>query len=98
MRGQTLTPQATKLGVLDLSVMPAVRTDFTIPELDGTSPGSFKFSPDGKRFYILAGGGGERSGGDKEGPSVRVRLVHADSNASSVDAPAGHPSRCDWYR
>jgi YVTN family beta-propeller protein len=23
--------------------------------LDGTSAGSFKFSPDGKRFYILAG-------------------------------------------
>jgi len=23
--------------------------------LSGTSPGSFKFSPDGKRFYILAG-------------------------------------------
>jgi hypothetical protein len=55
LRGQTLVPQATKLGVLDLSVTPAVRTDFTIAELDGTSPGSFKFSPDGKRFYILAG-------------------------------------------
>jgi hypothetical protein len=57
LRGQTTAPdpQATKLGVLDLSVTPAVRTDFTIAELDGTSPGSFKFSPDGKRFYILAG-------------------------------------------
>jgi hypothetical protein len=57
LRGQTKAPdpQATKLGVLDLSVDPAVRTDFTIPELDGTSPGAFKFSPDGKRFYILAG-------------------------------------------
>jgi hypothetical protein len=55
LRGQTATPQSTKLGVLDLSVTPPVRTDFTIPELDGTSAGSFKFSPDGKRFYILAG-------------------------------------------
>ncbi|HKQ35497.1 MAG TPA: hypothetical protein VJT11_09370 [Nitrospiraceae bacterium] len=57
LRGQTTAPdpQATKLGVLDLSVTPAVRTDFTIAALDGTSPGSFKFSPDGKRFYILAG-------------------------------------------
>jgi hypothetical protein len=55
LRGQTLVPQATNLGVLDLSVTPAVRTDFTIAALDGTSPGSFKFSPDGKRFYILAG-------------------------------------------
>jgi YVTN family beta-propeller protein len=57
LRGQTTAPdpQATKLGVLDLSVTPAVRTDFTIPELDGTSPGSFKFSPNGNRLYILAG-------------------------------------------
>lgn len=54
LRGQTAAPQATKLGVLDLSVTPAVRTDLTIPELDGTAPGSFKFSPDGNRFYILA--------------------------------------------
>jgi len=55
LRGQTTTPQATKLGVLNLSVTPPAKTDFTIPELDGTSPGTFKFSPDGKRFYILAG-------------------------------------------
>lgn len=57
LRGQTTAPdpQTTKLGVLDLSVTPAVRTDFTIAALDGTSPGSFKFSPDGNRFYILAG-------------------------------------------
>jgi YVTN family beta-propeller protein len=55
LRGETPTPQATNLGVLDLSVTPAVRTDFTIAGLDGTSPGSFKFSPDGKRLYILAG-------------------------------------------
>lgn len=57
LRGGTTAPdpEATKLGVLDLSVNPAVRTDFTIPELNGTSPGSFKFSPDGKRLYFLAG-------------------------------------------
>jgi len=55
LRGQTTAPQATKLGVLDLSVTPAVRTDFTIADLNGTAPGSFKFSPDGNRFYILAG-------------------------------------------
>jgi hypothetical protein len=30
-------------------------TNFTIPALDSTVPGAFKFSPDGKRFYILAG-------------------------------------------
>lgn len=55
LRGDTTPVTGTKLGVLDLSVTPAVRTDFTIPELNGTAPGSFKFSPDGKRFYILAG-------------------------------------------
>jgi DNA-binding beta-propeller fold protein YncE len=57
LRGQTTAPapQGTKLGVIDLSLTPPVRTDFTIPALDGTSPGSFKFSSDGKRFYILAG-------------------------------------------
>ena len=55
LRGDTTPVTGTKLGVLDLSVTPAVRTDFTIPELNGTAPGSFKFSPDGNRFYILAG-------------------------------------------
>ncbi len=55
LRGDTTPATGTKLGVLDISVDPPVRTDFTIAELNGTSPGSFKFSPDGKRFYILAG-------------------------------------------
>jgi YVTN family beta-propeller protein len=55
LRGQTTVPQATKLGVIDLGIAGSPRTDFTLPALDLTSPGSFKFSPDGKRFYILAG-------------------------------------------
>jgi hypothetical protein len=55
LRGETAAPQATTLGVIDLGTAGTPRTDFTIAELDGTSPGSFKFSPDGKRFYILAG-------------------------------------------
>lgn len=55
LRGQTTAPQATKLGVIDLSAVTPTIADLTIPELDGTSPGAFKFSPDGKRFYILAG-------------------------------------------
>ena len=55
LRGDTTPPSGTKLGVIDLTTAGTPRTDFTIPELDGTSPGSFKFSPDGKRFYILAG-------------------------------------------
>ncbi len=55
LRGDTTPSTGTKLGVIDLGTAGALRADFTIPELDGTSPGSFKFSPDGKRFYILAG-------------------------------------------
>ena len=55
LRGDTTPSTGTKLGVIDLSTAAAPRTDFTIPELDGTSTGAFKFSPDGKRFYILAG-------------------------------------------
>ena len=55
LRGDTTPPTGTKLGVIDLGTAATPRTDFTIPELDGTSTGSFKFSPDGKRFYILAG-------------------------------------------
>jgi DNA-binding beta-propeller fold protein YncE len=55
LRGQTTAPQATTLGVFDLGTAGTPRTDFTIAALAGTSPGSFKFSPDGKRFYILAG-------------------------------------------
>ena len=55
LRGDTTPPTGTKLGVIDLGTAATPRTDFTIPELAGTSTGSFKFSPDGKRFYILAG-------------------------------------------
>jgi DNA-binding beta-propeller fold protein YncE len=55
LRGDTTPPTGTKLGVIDLGTAGTPRTDFTIPQLDGTSTGAFKFSPDGKRFYILAG-------------------------------------------
>ena len=55
LRGDTTPATGTKLGVIDLSLTPPVRTDFTIAALDGTAPGAFKFSPDGNRFYILAG-------------------------------------------
>ena len=55
LRGDTTPSTGTKLGVIDLGTAGTPRTDFTIPELDGTSTGSFKFSPDEKRFYILAG-------------------------------------------
>ncbi len=55
LRGST-TPVGIRLGVIDLSAPnPRPITDLTIPGLDGASPGAFKFSPDGRRFYILAG-------------------------------------------
>lgn len=58
LRGETTTPQqATRLGVIDLSAASPAIADLTTPELNGTSPGSFKFSPDAKRFYILGGNG-----------------------------------------
>jgi hypothetical protein len=57
LRGETTAPQATKLGVIDLSAAVPAIADLTTPDLDGTSAGAFKFSPDSKRFYILAGNG-----------------------------------------
>ncbi|MGH7215887.1 MAG: hypothetical protein ACREIG_01470 [Nitrospiraceae bacterium] len=86
LRGQTTAPdpQATKLGVLDLSVTPAVRTDFTIAALDGTSPGSFKFSPDGNRFYILAG--------NTPASTKKDRLFAFDSSKLIPVAPATEPA------
>lgn len=57
LRGETTAPQSTRLGVIDLSAATPAIADLAIPELDGTSPGAFKFSPDSKRFYILAGNG-----------------------------------------
>jgi len=60
LRGNLTPGPGTKLGVIDLGTAGNPQTDFVIPELDGASPGSFKFSPDGKRFYILAGTGGTK--------------------------------------
>ncbi len=60
LRGDLTPGPGTKLGVIDLGTLGNPRTDFVIPELDGASPGSFKFSPDGKRFYILAGTSGSK--------------------------------------
>jgi DNA-binding beta-propeller fold protein YncE len=80
LRGDTTPATGTKLGVLDLSVTPAVRTDFTIPALDGTAPGSFKFSPDGKRFYILAG--------NTATATKKDRLFAFDSSTLTATPPA----------
>lgn len=80
LRGDTTPATGTKLGVIDLSQTPPVRTDFTIAELNGTSPGSFKFSPDGKRFYILAGNAGTATKKD--------RLFAFDASTLTAAPPA----------
>jgi len=83
LRGDTTPVTGTKLGVIDLGAG-GTRTDFTIPELDGTSPGSFKFSPNGKRFYILAGNAATATKKD--------RLFAFDSSELIPVAPATEPA------
>ncbi len=84
LRGDTTPPTGTKLGVIDLGTAGNPKTDFTIPELIGTSPGSFKFSPDGKRFYILAGNAATASKKD--------RLFAFDASKLVPVAPATQPA------
>jgi len=80
LRGDTIPATGTKLGVIDLGTAGAPRTDFTIPALDGTSPGAFKFSPDGKRFYILAG--------NAAASSKKDRLFAFDASTLTATPPA----------
>lgn len=80
LRGDTTPPTGTKLGVIDLSMPGSPPTNFTIPELDGTSPGSFKFSPDGNRFYIVAGNAATATKKD--------RLFAFDSSTLKAAVPA----------
>ena len=81
LRGQTTTPQAAKLGVIDLGAAGTPRTDFTIPALDGASTSfSFKFSPDGKRFYILDG--------NAAASTKKDRLFAFDSSTLTATPPA----------
>ncbi|MDH4078296.1 MAG: hypothetical protein OEU68_00610 [Nitrospira sp.] len=84
LRGDTTPPTGTKLGVIDLGTANNPRTDFTIPELAGTSPGTFKFSPDGKRFYILAGNAATATKKD--------RLFAFDASTLVPAAPAAQPA------
>ena len=83
LRGDTTPPTGTKLGVIDLGVtppaLPAIE-NLTIPALDGTSPGSFKFSPDGKRFYILAG--------NSAASTTKDRLFAFDTSTLTATPPA----------
>ena len=80
LHGDTTPPTGTKLGVIDLGTAGTPRTDFTIPELDGTSAGSFKFSPDGKRFYILAG--------NATATTKKDRLFAFDASTLTATPPA----------
>jgi DNA-binding beta-propeller fold protein YncE len=80
LRGDTTPPTGTKLGVIDLGTAGTPRTDFTISELDGTSTGAFKFSPDGKRFYILAG--------NAAASTKKDRLFAFDASTLTATPPA----------
>ena len=80
LRGNTIPPTGTKLGVIDLGTAGTPRTNFTIPELDGTSTGAFKFSPDGKRFYILAG--------NAAASTKKDRLFAFDASTLTATPPA----------
>ncbi|MDC8446947.1 MAG: hypothetical protein LV473_01180 [Nitrospira sp.] len=91
LRGETKAPQpqAIKLGVIDLSAAAPAIADLNIPELDGASNGSFltggssfKFSPDGKRFYFLLGNSTEATVTKKD------RLFAFDASALSATPPA----------
>ncbi|MDF0676110.1 MAG: hypothetical protein P0120_17515 [Nitrospira sp.] len=89
LRGETIAPQALKLGVIDLSTTNPVVADLNAPELDGTSTGTFltggslfKFSPDGSRFYLLVGNSTAATVTKKD------RLFAYDSSTLSATPPA----------
>ena len=80
LRGDTTPSTGTKLGVIDLNTATGTRTDFDIDQLDGASPGAFKFSPDGKRFYILAG--------NAAASTKKDRLFAFDASTLTATPPA----------
>jgi hypothetical protein len=80
LRGPRASEVDTKLGVIDLGTVGNPRTDFDIPELNGTSPGAFKFSPDGNRFYILAG--------NASAATKKDRLFAFDASTLTATPPA----------
>ena len=70
LRGSTAAPAATKFGVIDLGTVGTPLTNLVTPEQDGTLPtgtsrGSFKFSPDGRRLYVLTGNDGTAAKKDR---------------------------------
>lgn len=78
LRGSTVAPIATKFGVIDLGAPGNPLTNISTPEQNGTLPtglsrGSFKFSPDGKRLYVLTG--------DDAAATKTDRLFAYDSSA-----------------
>jgi hypothetical protein len=89
LRGETTNPQAMKLGVIDLSATNPVVVNLTNPELDGTTIGSFttgsasiKFSPNGKRLYLLVGNSALATVTKKD------RLFAFDTSTLSAATPA----------
>ena len=89
VRGETTSPQAIKLGVIDLSAASPTLVPLNVPELEGASNGSFstgssvfKFSPDGNRLYVLVGNSSLASVTNKD------RVFAFDSSALSQNPPA----------
>jgi hypothetical protein len=89
LRGETTSPQTMRLGVIDLSATNPVVVNLTNPELDGTTIGSFttgsasiKFSPDGKRLYLLVGNSALATVTKKD------RLFAYDASTLSASTPA----------
>lgn len=89
LRGETTSPQAMKLGVIDLSATNPTVVNLTNPELDGTTIGTFttgsasiKFSPDGKRLYLLVGNSALATVTKKD------RLFAFDASTLSAATPA----------
>ena len=89
LSGETTNPQAIKLGVIDLSATNPVVADLNIAELNGATTGSFttgsssfKFSPDGKRLYLLVGNSSSATVTKKD------RLFAFDASTLSATPPA----------
>lgn len=89
LRGETDSPQAIKLGVIDLGATNPVIADLIVPELNEATNGtfttgssSFKFSPDGKRLYFLVGNSSSATVTKKD------RLLAFDASALGATPPA----------
>ena len=89
LRGETTSPQTMRLGVIDLNATNPVVVNLTNSELAGTTIGTFttgsasiKFSPDGKRLYLLVGNSDEAT------VTKKNHLFAYDTSTLSATPPA----------